>query len=420
MTSPAEHRSGPASPRGGGRRLILGLVVFASVSFVGGILLAVIDPAEVAVPSYEADTFSRSAIGHRGLVRWLRALDVPVVISRAGTAAKAGPGTVLAILEPPLEDDDGRLTRLLDAAEPDAVLIALPKWTGDEHASTDGWIARLSAVQHTERDKILQRLGIDARSVDADAGPWSWRGGPPPVEPAIPDVRAVEGALEPLLTRGDRVVVGTTEREGTPIVLVADPDLLSNAGLVHHAPLLAALLEPSLGERVLVVDETLHGYLTTASIARQLFEFPLAALTAQVVAMIALALLAGVRRFGAPLPVDRARGGRRVLIENTAALGQYAGHDADALERYWQVTLDGVARALHAPSGLDRAATMAWLDRIGRSRGVDEAPDALARSADEATPGERLATARRIHRWRRSMTASATDTQGHAPRRSRR
>ncbi len=395
------------TPGEGGRRLIAGLAIFAGLSFVGGILLAVIDPGEVAVPSYEADTFSRSAIGHRGLVRWLRALDVPVVISRASTARKAGPGTVLAILEPPVEDPEGRLARLIDASDADAIVLALPKWTGLEHQKTDGWIARLEAVEHDERDALLKRLGLHVRSVAATDGPWRWHDDAPPVEPALTQPMGVEGELDPMLAREGAHVVARTLRDGTPLVLVADPDLLANAGLVHHAPLLVELLQPLLEGRVLVVDETLHGYMTTASVARQLFEFPLAALTAHALAMIALALLAGMRRFGAPHPVDRQRGGRRVLIENTAALGQYAGHDADALARYGRMTVDGVGRALHAPSGLDRPALHRWLARIGEGRGVSDDPTTLTDAVDRASAAERLAVARRIHRWRRAMLAGA-------------
>lgn len=389
----------------GGRRLVVGLAIFGALSFVGGLLLAILDPAETAVPSYEADTFSRSAVGHRGVVRWLRRLGVPVLVSRANTTGKAREGTILAVLEPPTEDESDRLVRLLDGVEADAVIIALPKWTGRAHAETEGWIAKLAAVAHSDRDAILERLGLDLRSVDAAEGDWSWRGEAPPAEPSLQSPVGVTGAIEPILTRGDAVLLGATERDGVPLYIVADPDLLANAGLVAHAPLLADWLRPLLADppRALVVDETLHGYVSTASLARQLFEFPLAALTAQVAAMLLLALFAGMRRFGAPQPDASTRGGRRVLVENTAALGRYAGHDAAALERYWQTTLTGVARALHAPSGLDRTGLFDWLTRIGEGRGAAETPAALALAAASAGPAERLAAARRIHRWRRAM-----------------
>lgn len=400
--------SAPAHPSRS-RRLILGLGVFAALSFAAGVLLAVLDPAEVAVPSHEADTFSRSAIGHRGLVRWLRALGVPVVVSRAGTAAKAGPGTVLAILEPPAKPDPGRLTRLVEAADPDVILVALPKWTGHAHRTRDGWIAELERVPDADRDAVLAALGVDARTAPAADGAWRSDGAAPPVVPALREPQGLTGDVDPLLTRGETVVIGLAWRDDTPLVIVADPDLLANAGLVHHAPLLADLLRPLLSDpaRALVVDETLHGYVSTASLARQFFEFPLAAVTAQAGAVVLLAMLAGLRRFGAPVPAPPGLGrGRRVLVENTAALGHFAGHDADALRRYWQATLGRVSAGLHAPSALGPADTLAWLDRIGRGRGVDVDPAALAAQVDEAEtlrPAARLALARRIHGWRRAI-----------------
>ena len=58
--SPAPNRLGPAPPR-----LVWVLGGFAAVAFIAGIVLAILDPAEVGIKSHQADSFSRSAIGHR-------------------------------------------------------------------------------------------------------------------------------------------------------------------------------------------------------------------------------------------------------------------------------------------------------------------------------------------------------------------
>ncbi|MCB9551448.1 MAG: DUF4350 domain-containing protein [Myxococcales bacterium] len=383
-------------------RLIWALGLFAALAFAAGVLLAILDPAETGVRSHAADTFSRSAVGHRGLVRWLRALGVPVVVSRGDTAAKAAPGTVLAILEPPLDVDPDRLRDLVDRSEASALLIALPKWTVEPHARERGFVAEVAPVAAEDRDKLLDALYITARSAPAEAGDYLLDDAPAAV--TLKDPVGVRGEIVPRLSRGETVLVGQARLYGRPLLLVADPDLIANAGLVAHAPLLAALLGELIGDRVLVVDETLHGHRTAGSLARQLFEFPLAAITLQLLAVVLLALLAGVRRFGAPVPLPQGFGrGRRVLIENTAALGHHAGHDGDALRRYFETTLRRVQRALHAPAELRGEAALQWLARVGRARRVDEDPAALAAAAESARPQDRLAVARRIDAWRRAL-----------------
>lgn len=391
-------------------RLVWGLGLFAALSFAAGIVLAVLDPAEVAVRSHEADTFSRSAIGHRGFVRWLRALGVPVVISRDATARKAGPDTVLALLEPPVDVDPAVLRALIEDSEAVLVIIALPKWTGARHAHERGFVGAVEPVEHAARDALLDALRIEAKSTPAASGEWTLDRAAPPSAIQLTAPYGLEGQISPRLVRGDTVVVGVATFNDRPLLLIADPDLLANAGLVAHAPLLAELLGDLLDGRVLVVDETLHGHRTVASLARRLFEFPLAALTLQATAMALLAIFAGVRRFGAPVPLPAGYGrGRRVLIENTAALGHYAGHDGDALARYFAATLRRVGAALHAPAGLRGDALLAWIARVGQARRVDTDPAALAAAAESARPADRLAVAARIDAWRRALLDPPTD-----------
>lgn len=388
-------------------RLVWGLGVFAALSFVAGLLLAILDPGEVVVRSHEADSFSRSAVGHRGFVRWLRAVGVPVVVSRGDTAHKAGPGTVLALLEPPTETDPETLRALLDASDADALIVALPKWRPEAHGTERGYIGDVEPIDHDDRDTLLTALHLDARSVAADTGLWGLDGDVPPVDVTLTAPYGVDGTLEPRLVRGSAIVVGEASIYDRPLLLIADPDLISNAGFVPHAALLGPLLADLLDGRVLVVDETLHGHRSVASLARQLFEFPLVALTLQALAMALLAILAGVRRFGAPVPAPRGLGrGRRVLIENTAALGHHAGHDADALARYWQTTVRRVALALHTPPDVRGDDVLTWLARVGRARRITTDPRALSAEVHRARLQDPLAVARRIDAWRRALLAT--------------
>ncbi|MEZ4467904.1 MAG: hypothetical protein R3F43_26550, partial [bacterium] len=195
---------------------------------------------------------------------------------------------------------------------------------------------------------------------------------------------------------------------------VADPDLINNAGLLagDNAELVLGLLAPLAEGRSLLIDETLHGFTLPPSIWIQLFRFPLVLVTLQVGLVLALVLLAGMRRFGAAVPLAPALGrGRGVLVENTARLLWFGGHNDDALDTYWAETRAEVAQRLHAPALSGPAEQAAWLDRVAEGRDLKEKVADLAAAVDGAgREADRiLAAARRIHRWRRAMIETRTE-----------
>jgi hypothetical protein len=163
------------------------------------------------------------------------------------------------------------------------------------------------------------------------------------------------------------------------------------------------------------MDETLHGHISTPSLWRELFSFPLSLASASVLIVLAILLWSAMGRFGKPLPPLSAMApGKRFLIDNTAELIRYGGHAAHALERYLHATVQDVARASHAPAHLGPAELRDWLLRAARARKVEIDLVALEREvADVVGPGptsghrqavRALATAGRIHRWRQEMT----------------
>ena len=83
-----------------------------------------------------ADTFSRSALGHRALTESLSATRYSVLKSRHATGRRLRSDAVLLLLEPPTEEDGGHQhqhTRalVLDGLEAaTAVVVVLPKWFG--------------------------------------------------------------------------------------------------------------------------------------------------------------------------------------------------------------------------------------------------------------------------------------------------
>ena len=105
---------------------------------------------------------------------------------------------------------------------------------------------------------------------------------------------------------------------------------------------------------------------------------------------------------------------QEMLIDNTAMLLFLGGHDQHALRRYWRDAEAEVAAALHAPSQLDPEGRLAWLERVGRARGVTEsAAEVLENtrrvSAGRTEPKALIQAARRIHACRHQMLAERGD-----------
>ncbi len=105
------------------RRMVIGLVSVVSLSFLAALLWGVFGPELRSDRSVASDSFSRSAIGHHAFVELLRELEIPVVVSRNNSGAKAGDRALLLIMEPLL-----LLKRLrsLTLSPPPLLLLLLP------------------------------------------------------------------------------------------------------------------------------------------------------------------------------------------------------------------------------------------------------------------------------------------------------
>lgn len=394
------------------KNVAIGLAILAGVSFVTGLLFAILGPGVRDVQSRTTNTFSKSAVGHHGFLRLLKNTGVPVTVSRARTTQKAGAGTVLLLLEPeekggkdPGADDLAVILR--DAAARDVVIV-LPKWAPWGFHKRHDWIESVDAVGPGDVRRILSAARVEAEVRDGDGvfTPASF-GGP---LPTLESPRVLTG-IEPVISDGVGALVGRTQAFGKRLWIVSDPDLINNMGLFdgENAGVVLALLEHIVGERALVIDETLHGFSIVEGVWPRLFEFPLVLTTLQVFLVLFLVVLAGVRRFGPPLADALALGrGRAILISNTARLLWYGGHSAGVLDQYWKATVRAVRHGVHAPANLDGEPLWYWLDRVGKARGVSESASALAEKVQGIAneDGQQiLESARAIARWRAAMLA---------------
>ncbi|MET0554126.1 MAG: DUF4350 domain-containing protein [Vicinamibacteria bacterium] len=403
------------------RRALAWLVGISVVSFTTWLVVGLVAPEPADLQSADADAYSRSAIGHRALVELLRARQVPVMVSRFDSGTRAGEQALLLLAEPRLEQGSTtaprKLQQMLRAAR--RSLLVLPKWQGQEDPDHPGWLARAGPVPPAEIAGVLKAADVAAVAYLAGGGGvQACEGVGAPVTLDRPQLmRPVEGddSLQPLVTCGDGWLLAEREEQedGSVVLILSDPDVLANHGLDDgdNAAAAWALLEHARqpGQAV-VLDETLHGHERVPSLFRELFTFPLALATFQVVLAVAFLVWSGAARFGAPVPpAPVLEAGKGVLVDNTAALLRLGGHSAYTLGRYLDSLTQEVARVLHAESAGKPGEARARLRRIGRRRRVTE-DLATIESAVERLRGEKspapaavLAVARRVHRWREEM-----------------
>jgi Domain of unknown function (DUF4350) len=388
------------------RTAVVALVAGTLLSIgLAGILTAFGDDLSDPV-SASADSYSKSAIGHRGLVRLLERLDIPVVVSRS-ESARADNG-LLVVAEPIITDDASRtrLERLIASGR--KTLVVLPKWHGFAQPH-EPWLEHATYVPAQEVDDVLKVIDYDMQTSDVVrlGAPPTWvfaDDNAPEPDLAAPQLIHTTTIGRAIGDRQHNILLGTRERTFNLVYVLTDPDVLNNQGLRRpaNARFMVKLIDGLRDGGPVIIDETMHGYTRPPSVMRTLLAFPLVVVTVQIIACAILLVWAAMVRFGprraAPPPIAP---GKDFLIRNTAALLHYGGHHADAVRRYLQLTVADVRHALHAPA----AATTTWLDDVRRSRGGTISLAELERAAaSETHPRNLVALADRIYRWRMEMT----------------
>ena len=399
-------------------RTALAVVIGVAAASLGvAVVLTVLGDDLAATRSAGADSYSVSAIGHRGLVRLLERLDVPVIVSRSDSGARAGDG-LLIVAEPTVTDaaSRDRLAALVRSSR--QTLLVLPKWYGAaERGKT--WIADAHLLPADEVNRVVEVVGLGAPAapaapavpavIDRAAQPTDWVVEPGTAQPVIrePQVLVTQKLTAVVADRRGNPLLGWMLEGDTQITVLSDPDVLNNAGLREpgNARFMIDLVDALRGDGPVVIDETMHGYAQQPSLVRALLRFPLVLATLQVLVCAVLAVWAMMVRFGprraAPPPIAP---GKDFLIRNTAALLHHGGHHGHALARYLQLTALAVRHALHAPA-LAPVAMTAWLERVRQVRGGTISLAELERAVETAdAPARVVELADLVFRWRMEMT----------------
>lgn len=380
-------------------RMAFCLLVIGTAALAGSILLGIFGNQGAPQNVAGSNAYSDSAVGHAAFVALLQAQGIPTDITRLPPAGRLSSSTVVVLAQPDPDTIDATTLRaVLDGDT--RVLVVLPKWETWPSADHPGWIEQAELIPQGRLDRFAEMIAGNMSVVrPAIVGPWRGRlAGDGPILDTPQLVRSAH--LLPLIETDGGVLLGLLRNTGGRVAVLADPDLLTNAGLHRggNAAIVMAMIEDIRpGEGAVVVDETIHGFVHAKSIWRFLLTPPW--LGATVLALLAAALTVWIAavRFGAPVPAPPPQqAGKTSLVANGASLLVHGGHLRAIVGRYCAATVAEVAERLRIGAGNDEEEQRALLDQAARRRGLRLR---LAEKGNE-TP---LAAARHVHAWKREM-----------------
>lgn len=395
-------------------RTLLAIIAIGTAAFVGMVYLEMFgldDPDFEIGPS----TYSSSALGHKALMETLRRLDVPVVVSRFRTAEKSGSGSLLVLAEP----DDSDISEELVGGFGDLPhgLLVLPKWDGSRDRSKPRWVEKIDMVSVEAVESVLEHAQIDAL-VKRIEGTFTLDvpklGGQ--IELTNPQIMIDTRGLTPVVSLKGGILIGEADFGSGRQWVLSDPDLISNHGIdqADNAVVAVSIIEALRpGGGAVIFDETIHGLELRPNLLRTAFQLPFSIVTLSAAVAIALAIWAGLMRFGRPDPAQRTlQPGKVTLIRTTADLlraGSRKGSVELVLTRYLKAQIADLVARLNGPRGLDENRQIAWLDdlAVGRRLGARLQPLAAAIEATAKShstdPGRALRLAADLHAWKQEF-----------------
>lgn len=387
-----------------GMRWVTGLAI---ASLLAAFVLLLLPDGDANVRSRRSDGYSRSALGHNGLIRVLRDIGENVVQRRSMRARETG---LLVLAEPMSAIADAQSDHLVDAVDlARETLVVLPKRREVRTVPSSPFDDDPSWVRGTE---LIPRLDVQSVIADLpieyDAQPEierfdevsSWRafhGLPQPV--VVPPVQLMErqDGVDPLIECREGVLLGLVDG----VYVLSDPDLIANHGIGRgaNAALVVGILRFLNDDGgAIVFDETVHGHISEPDIFTVAGTFPAVLVSVHLLLFCALVAFAARGRFGAPVPPPPAiASGKGFLIDNVAALLRRGGHHGHSLRRYGRLQTRRAAAKLHAPAGLDDDQLVDWLLAHAPDRdAAEELRDLLSQRHSWKSPDDTVAHARRI------------------------
>lgn len=393
-------------------RTVIALLIAGVFAFSAFVVLSTYEPDLRDGSDGGGHALSRSAIGFAGVVRLLKAIGDPVVVSRDPDARQAT--TSLLVLTPQLGTDTDKLSDMTTAGP---TLVVLPKWAAAPDPANPGWVVAFGALPADEVAKLLaKRFGTLTIVRDQGAAPASLSGlGPAPLATGpIDQLQTFTGGdgLIPLVRdgRGRTLLAGTADSRA---FVLSDPDLMDTRGIkdLNTARAAVAIVQRlRKGDGPIIFDLTLDGFNRSRGLLKLALQPPFLGATLCLAAAAVLMALQAIARFGPPRRAGRAIAlGKQALADNSAGLIRLARREPRMAGRYLDLTRKAVAEALGAtgPGGarLPDAELTALLDRQAERLNAQHRLAALTAEAGAVTDRAGLMRlAQGLHQWRMEMT----------------
>lgn len=402
-----------ATDHGFNPRLIAGVVAIGIVAFIALWALIALGPQLSSGNDGGGHALSKAAPGYAGIVDLVERAGAHVELRRSEEAPTyEEEWRELLVLTPTHRTKADEIARVMKGHRGGPVLIVLPKWQTGKHPEKTGWSGNGFPVTPPPRllpstvgqiDKIVSEAHArGARATGAIAGRR--------VSLPLRGLRSqviVADDFDTLVgwPRGGAVLA---RHRDDNIYILSDPDLVNNLAFAHRenaaaaAMLVDAIAEDSEAD-ALVFDLTLNGFGSGRSLLRFAFVPPFIGITLCLIAAGLLALWQAWMRFGPALKPRRAIPvSKAALIANSADLIKQARRELDGADAYVRSQRTAIARRLHAPGGLDDAATDRWIDK--HLRAGSELFSSLARRLPLArNTHEFLADAQALHDIRKDL-----------------
>ncbi|MEQ9199598.1 MAG: hypothetical protein RLN80_06385, partial [Rhodospirillales bacterium] len=356
-------------------RTLTALIAVGILSFTGIILMSVFAPDLAVRSDFRTSSYSVSAVGHKGLAETLRATGRTVIVSRAGSATKAGTTNLLIAAEPRSKELLGDF--LKTAGRDQRILHVLPKRVPARDSENPRWVGNARLAPAPQIDEIAGMF-VDGLTVYRTGETSAVRGifGRNAPRPDVDELQLLHqsAGISPVLRVGEGVLLARIGNRFSNHYLLSDPDILNNQGLLRgrNAELTYRIIQTAGPEdSAIIFDETIHGFGQSPDLWRNILTPPLLGPTLTGLTALLLLILAGIKRFGPPLRRQRDYGtGRAALYDVTATLLEQRGDTGLLGREYAAMTIRNVATSLHLPSGLSDDEKIRRLAVIAQRRGV--------------------------------------------------
>jgi len=394
-------------------RTVALMLAIGIIGFVGMLIMGAFAPDLRSGRNGGTHALSNAAVGFSGIVQLANATGRNARIVRS--ESQFGSEDLLVVTPDYAWQN---LSPVLTPRSAKPTLLVMPKWTTAADPNHRGWVRVSGLDLDFDASQLLAPETVFAihhrRSQGAiltaanDFDP-SIRLSAPRVLQVITGKKTGKGRkpqkLVPLLSDGKGGVVLARYGDG-PLYILADPDLLSNAGMKDPRQAAAALAMldwlNSTGASSIGFDVTLNGFGHSQSPLKLAFTPPFLAMTLTLAVVLLLVGWHALGRFGPIRPRARAIAlGKAVLVENSAKLIRRAGRETDLGGRYAQVIRERAVVTFGVPARLKDAALDAYLDKLGSGHRFSELARAAEATQDRA---ELVAAAQALHHWQKEKT----------------